>query len=164
MDLRGDGKPYKTSKAQRQRSLNYYKEHQEEMKAKMLAYYHTGKGKEANIRYKQSERGKATARESARRRYWRDPEKFRARTRQGGQSVTSHIFPLSYTRLVRVTIPVEILIEPDDGKYHAWCPALKGLHTEGYCLINGVANAKLAAEAYLLSMIKHNELIPTESA
>lgn len=160
MELKRDGLPYKTSQAQRQRSRAYYYTHQEEMKTKMLAYYHTGKGKETQKRYKQSEKGKALARGGSKRRYWLNPEKFRARAReQGGHSITSHIFPLSYIRRVRVTIPVEILVEPDDNNtYHSWCPELKGLHTEGYCLINAVANAKVAAEAYFLSMIKHEEL------
>lgn len=158
MELKRDGAPYKTSKAQRQLSLKYYQEHQEKVKAVMRAYYHTDKGKEANKRYKQSERGKTLNRIGYRRRYWQDPEKFRTKGRQAGHRTTSHIFPLSYTRHVRMTSPIEILVEPDGDKYHAWCPSLKGLHTEGDCLINAVANAKLAAEAYLLSMIKHNEL------
>ena len=162
-ELKSDGTPYKSSRVQRQRSLAYYQEHREEIKAKMIAYYRTDKGKEANRRYKQSERGRAVTREGSTRRYWQNPEKFRTRARQGGHSITTHIYPLSYTRHIRLTIPVEILIEPDDGKYHAWCPSLKGLHTEGYCLINGVANAKIAAEAYILSLIKHNEPIPLPS-
>ena len=71
-------------------------------------------------------------------------------------------FPLSYIRHIRITLPITIMVEKDEDKYHAWCPTFRGMHTEGYCIINAVANAKLAAEAYILSLIKHGEPVPTE--
>jgi len=138
MELKADGTPYKTPKPIR----------------------------EAIKRYQHTEKGKATRARYRKKKYWEDPEKARAIVRAKSHSRYHGMvreFPLSYVRHIRITIPVTVMVEKDGESYHAWCPALEGLHTEGYCLINAVANAKLAAEAYLLSMIKHDELIPSEA-
>lgn len=55
---------------------------------------------------------------------------------------------------------VEIIVEPDDGIFHAYCPALKGLHTCGDTEEEAFSNAKDAAMAYLLSLVKHRDPIP----
>ena len=117
--------------------------------------------REAIKRYQHTEKGRATRARYRKRKYWEDPEKARAFNRARYKRRKSQIireFPLSYIRHIHITIPVIVMAEKNEDKYHAWCPALKGLHTEGYCLINAVANAKLAAAAYLLSMVKHNEV------
>ena len=53
-----------------------------------------------------------------------------------------------------------IVIEPDGDGYHAYCPALKGLHTMGETRDEAIANAKDAVVAYLLSLTKHDDPIP----
>lgn len=55
---------------------------------------------------------------------------------------------------------VIIHIEPDDDGFHAWCPALKGLHVDGGTEEETVRFATEAAEAYLESLIKNHEPIP----
>ena len=55
---------------------------------------------------------------------------------------------------------IEIIAEPDDDVFHAYCPALKGLHTCGDTEEEAFDNAKDAAVAYLLSLIKHGDPIP----
>jgi len=55
---------------------------------------------------------------------------------------------------------IEITVEPDDDIFHAYCPALKGLHTCGDTEEKAFDNAKDAAVAYLLSLIKHGDPIP----
>jgi predicted RNase H-like HicB family nuclease len=55
---------------------------------------------------------------------------------------------------------IGIIIEPDEGGFHAYCPALKGLHTAGETKEEALQNAKAAAIAYLESLIKHNDPIP----
>ena len=55
---------------------------------------------------------------------------------------------------------VEVVVEPDGDGFHAYCPALKGLHTCGDTLEEAMENAKDAASAYLQSLIKHDEPIP----
>lgn len=55
---------------------------------------------------------------------------------------------------------IEIIIEPDDTGYHAYCPALRGLHTCGDTEQEALQNARDAAIAYLQSLMKHNDPIP----
>lgn len=54
----------------------------------------------------------------------------------------------------------EIVLEEDDGRYYAHCPALEGLHVDGQTLEEACENAKQAIIAYLESMRKHNDPIP----
>ena len=55
---------------------------------------------------------------------------------------------------------IEVVIEPDEIGFHAYCPALKGLHTSGDTEEEAMRNAKDAAIAYLESLMKHGEPIP----
>ena len=52
------------------------------------------------------------------------------------------------------------VVEPDEGEFHAFCPALKGLHTAGATEQEALENAKNAAVAYILSLIEHGDPIP----
>lgn len=55
---------------------------------------------------------------------------------------------------------IEVVVEPDDIGFHAYCPALKGLHTRGDTPEEARSNARDAAIAYLDSSIKHGDPIP----
>jgi len=55
---------------------------------------------------------------------------------------------------------IQIEIERDGEEFHAYCPALKGLHTCGSTEEEALKNAKDAAIAYLQSLIKHGDPIP----
>lgn len=55
---------------------------------------------------------------------------------------------------------IQILIEADEQGFHAYCPALKGLHTCGDSKKEALENAKDAAGAYLQSLVKHGDPIP----
>ena len=55
---------------------------------------------------------------------------------------------------------IEVVIEPDEVGFHAYCPALKGLHTSGDTEEDAIENAKDAAIAYLESLMKHGDPIP----
>jgi len=59
-----------------------------------------------------------------------------------------------------IRFSIAIIVEPDGGEFHAYCPALKGLHTCGATEEEAFANAKDAAIAYLYSLIKHRDPIP----
>ena len=59
-----------------------------------------------------------------------------------------------------VEFQVRIVIEPDGETFHAYCQALKGLHTCGDTEEQVVNNVKDAALAYLRSLIKHGDPIP----
>ncbi|MBI4288510.1 MAG: type II toxin-antitoxin system HicB family antitoxin [Chloroflexi bacterium] len=56
-----------------------------------------------------------------------------------------------------------VILEPEEGGgFHAFCPALKGCHTQGDTVEDALANAKEAIEAYVESLEKHGETPPVE--
>lgn len=55
-----------------------------------------------------------------------------------------------------------VLEREADGGFHAFCPALKGCHSEGDTLDEAVANVTEAIEAYLESLAHRGEPIPVE--
>ena len=63
-----------------------------------------------------------------------------------------------------IAFRIEVIIEPDDSGFHAYCPALKGLHTSGETEAEALDNARGAAIAYLESLVKHGEPIPVGMA
>lgn len=63
-------------------------------------------------------------------------------------------------RRKRIIFTVTVVTENDGGHFHAYCPALKGLHVDGNTEEEARKNAKDAAIAYIKSLIKHSEPIP----
>lgn len=63
-------------------------------------------------------------------------------------------------RPLAVKFTVDIAVEPDGDQYHAYCPALKGLHVGGQTKDEAVRNAVDAVELYLVSLVKHDDPIP----
>ena len=61
---------------------------------------------------------------------------------------------------VAVQFTVDIIVEPDEGEFHAYCPALKGLHVGGRTEEEALKNAMDAVDLYLKSLIKHGDPIP----
>jgi predicted RNase H-like HicB family nuclease len=57
-----------------------------------------------------------------------------------------------------------ILEKESVGGYHAFCPALKGCHSEGETEAEALQNIREAVEVYLESLTAHNEPIPTEES
>lgn len=58
----------------------------------------------------------------------------------------------------------EVVFErEDDGRYHAYCPDLKGCHTFGNTLKSAKKNIAEAIVAYCESLSKHGEPIPASS-
>lgn len=55
-----------------------------------------------------------------------------------------------------------ILERQPDGGFHAYCPALKGCHSQGYSVEETIDNMREAIEAYLESVEAHGEPIPRE--
>lgn len=69
---------------------------------------------------------------------------------------------MSGVREKTITFRIDIVVEPDGEEFHAYCPALKGLHTCGGTVEEALSNARDAAIAYLRSLIKHGDAIPLE--
>jgi predicted RNase H-like HicB family nuclease len=59
-----------------------------------------------------------------------------------------------------IRVKVQVLVEPDDGGWYAYCPDLKGLHASGDTQEEAVQNAVEAVKLYVTSLVKHNEPIP----
>ena len=55
-----------------------------------------------------------------------------------------------------------ILEKQTVGGYHAFCPALKGCHSEGETEAEALQGIQEAIEIYLDSLRAHNEPIPEE--
>ncbi len=55
-----------------------------------------------------------------------------------------------------------ILEREEEGGYHAFCPTLKGCHSQGDTLEEALVNVREAIEAYLESLQKHGESAPVE--
>lgn len=60
----------------------------------------------------------------------------------------------------KMSFLVSVFIERDNGEYHAFSPALKGLHTCGKTKKEVLDNTENAIIAYLSSLIKHGDPIP----
>lgn len=58
------------------------------------------------------------------------------------------------------TYRLMVVIEPDGEGFHAFCPALKGLHVSGATEEEALVNVRDAATAYLRSLIRHGDPIP----
>jgi len=63
------------------------------------------------------------------------------------------------TKLHNYTV---ILEKELDGGYHAYCPTLKGCHSQGDTFEDAVANITEAIELYLESLIADDQPIPKE--
>lgn len=57
---------------------------------------------------------------------------------------------------------VEICVESDDDRFHAYCPALKGVHVDGKTADEALENAREAIVLYIKSLIKHGDPIPLD--
>lgn len=55
-----------------------------------------------------------------------------------------------------------VVVEKDEDGYFAYAPQLQGCHTQGDTYEETMANIQEAMQAYLESMMKHGEEIPTE--
>ncbi len=56
-----------------------------------------------------------------------------------------------------------VVIEPDEGGYHAFAPSLPGCHTFGATVDEARASIAEAMELHVESMLKDGETIPIES-
>lgn len=55
-----------------------------------------------------------------------------------------------------------IVEREEEAGYHAFCPTLRGCHTQGETLDEALSNVKEAIEVYLESLKAHGEALPVE--
>ncbi len=70
---------------------------------------------------------------------------------------------MKYIATVTTLLQFTIVIEPDGEKFHAYCPSLKGLHTEGVTKEHAVLYATDAVRLYIESQIKHSGPLPVDT-
>ena len=58
------------------------------------------------------------------------------------------------------TIEVAVITEPDEGGFHAYAPALKGLHVDGKTEEEARQNVEQAVHVYLESLEREGEPLP----
>jgi predicted RNase H-like HicB family nuclease len=56
-----------------------------------------------------------------------------------------------------------LLESEEDGGYHAFCPTLKGCHSQGDTLEETITNITEAIELYLESLIADDQPVPKEN-
>ena len=56
-----------------------------------------------------------------------------------------------------------LLEKEEDGGYHAFCPILKGCHSQGDSFEETIENITEAIELYIESLIADNQAIPKEN-
>lgn len=64
------------------------------------------------------------------------------------------------TKAVRLRLKFTVIVEPDSGSFHAFCPAFKGLHVDGKTEDEALRNATKAARVYVDSLAAHGEPLP----
>ena len=57
-------------------------------------------------------------------------------------------------------VQIRIMVEPDGTEFHAYAPALPGLHSSGQTEQEAVANTLELVSVYLASMLKHGDPLP----
>ena len=62
-----------------------------------------------------------------------------------------------------MTYTYRIILEPDEGGFHASVPALPGCHTWGKTIADVRVMVRDAIDAYLRSLIADGERVPTDS-
>jgi predicted RNase H-like HicB family nuclease len=60
----------------------------------------------------------------------------------------------------RLQLSIQFCVEPDGDGFHAFSPALKGLHVDGATEQEAVENFAAEVPAYILSLQKHGEALP----
>lgn len=55
-----------------------------------------------------------------------------------------------------------VILEPDEGGYHAFCPALQGCHSQGDTIEDAMKNIHEAVQLYCETLVEDGEKLPVE--
>lgn len=64
------------------------------------------------------------------------------------------------SKSVTLNLSIAIVLEPDEGGFHAYCPAFKGLHVDGKTEKETLENLREAIFVYLDSLALHGDPLP----
>jgi len=68
--------------------------------------------------------------------------------------------PAVAQQVKNITLRLRVIVEPDEDRFHAYCPAFKGLHVDGATAKEALENAGEAALIYLNSITANQEPLP----
>lgn len=57
-------------------------------------------------------------------------------------------------------LSVSVVVEPDEDRFHAYCPALKGLHVDGDTVEEALGRIPDAVDVYVASLNRHGDPLP----
>lgn len=58
------------------------------------------------------------------------------------------------------SLRITVVVEPDEGGFHAYCPAFKGLHIDGETELEALQRTEEALYGYLESLQSHGDPLP----
>jgi predicted RNase H-like HicB family nuclease len=64
------------------------------------------------------------------------------------------------TEETTLRLSITLVVERDGDSYHAYVPALKGLHVDGDTESEALKNAQEAIKVYLHSLVMHGDSLP----
>jgi len=59
-----------------------------------------------------------------------------------------------------LTLKITVIVEPDEDRFHAFCPGLRGIHVDGSTVDEALGHAKDAVLLYLESLTEHGDPLP----
>jgi predicted RNase H-like HicB family nuclease len=65
-----------------------------------------------------------------------------------------------YAGFQSIRLTISAVVEPDGDGFHAYCPALKGLHADGKTEKEAMINVAELALLYIESLSKHGDPLP----
>lgn len=68
--------------------------------------------------------------------------------------------PAVAQQVKNITLRLRVIVEPDEDRFHAYCPAFKGLHVDGATPREAHEHAGEAALIYLNSIAANQEPLP----
>jgi predicted RNase H-like HicB family nuclease len=59
-----------------------------------------------------------------------------------------------------ITLKISAVVEPDESRFHGYCPALKGLHVDGDSVEQTIDRLKQGIDVYIQSLMQCGDPLP----
>lgn len=80
--------------------------------------------------------------------------------KRGNTHMSVNLKELIFGKSAQIQFTLSVVVEPDDGGFHAYVPAFKGLHVDGETEKEAVKNVAQAIVVYLSSLALHGDPLP----
>ncbi len=75
------------------------------------------------------------------------------------EAAAKAVMTTTLIRSLPLRLAITVVVEKDGDSYHAFCPALRGLHVDGETEEEALDHAKDAIEVYLVSVARHGDAV-----